>query len=179
MVDDSGTTPEGVRIFERPTAAGFSLIIEGRPGISGANVGSSAFQQGLNAYPDLQVQVTRPLGDGSPAVCDRVPPDAGGVPAIDPPNFEETANHISIVNDLACRFLNGLGDPGGRGQLDACVLMPSGDFRFVDPTSTIQFCGFIDRVAEFPPGDTLVSARLRDTAGHVGPPASIVIRIPQ
>ena len=108
-------------------------------------------------------------------VCDRLAP-AGGVPAIDPPNFDPTQNIINTVNDLACRFLDGAGNPVGRGG-DACVLFPSGEFHFVNPQTTLQFCGFIDRPLEFQPGDTLVTVQLRDTDGNLGPSAQIVVRV--
>ena len=63
-----------------PFGYGFSIIVEAKPGASGVRVGNSAFTDG--GAPDLQIQVTRPLGDASLLVCDDAPPIIGGVPAI-------------------------------------------------------------------------------------------------
>ena len=64
-----------------------------------------------------------------------------------------------------------------RSVNDACVLFSTGEFDFVSPQSTAQFCGFIPQILTFPPGDTVVTVRLRDVAGNVGAPAQLVIRI--
>ncbi|HXQ22168.1 MAG TPA: dockerin type I repeat-containing protein [Candidatus Acidoferrales bacterium] len=176
LVSSSGTTPDGVPIYPRPNGNGFSLVVESMPGLSGAAVGKSAYQPSLTSLPDLQVEVSNPLGNGSSAVCDSSGPTPGGVPAVDPPNFAPTQADINAVNDLACRFLDGSGAPTGRTS-DSCVLFPTGDYEFVNPMTTIQFCGVIDQVLSFPPGDTVVTARLRDVNGNAGPPAQIVIRV--
>lgn len=102
---------------------------------------------------------------------------AGGVPAIDPPTFDEVPNVIAAVNDLACRFVNGSDVPMARTRDEACIMYPSGDFAFGSAASTAQFCGFVTRFMEFPLGDTLVTARLRDQDGNPGAPAQIVIRV--
>lgn len=177
LVKSSGTTPDGVPIYQRLTGAGFSLVVEGRPGPSGSAVGRSAFDGSATSLPDLQVEVSHPLGNGSPAVCDRSGSMAGGVPAIDPPSFNGTPAVIAAVNDLACRFLDGSDMPVARNRDDACVMFGSGDLRFVNPASTLQFCGFVTRFMEFPAGDTLVTARLRDQAGNAGATAQIVIHV--
>lgn len=165
-----------MRIYPRPNGNGFSLVVEGMPGLSGAAVGNSAYQPSLTSLPDLQVEVSNPLGNGSSAVCDSSGPTPGGVPAVDPPNFAPTQVDINAVNDLACRFLDGNGAPMGRNS-DSCVLFPSGDFKFANPMTTTQFCGLIDRALSFPSGDTMVTARLRDVNGNAGPQAQIVIRV--
>ena len=56
--------------------------------------------------------------------------------------------------------------------------MPDEFFGFWDQTSTIQFCGFIDRPFEFHPSDTLVRVRIRDIAGNLSDEAQIIIRVP-
>jgi hypothetical protein len=170
-------TAEGVPIYARPTTAGFALVVEGKSGTSSSPVGRSAFVGDATSLPDLQVAVSRPLGDGSAAVCDRSGTTAGGIPSIDPPSFDETPAVIAAVNDLSCRFVNGADIPVARTRDEACVLFPSGDFHFVDMDSTVEFCGFVTRVMEFPPGDTLVTVRLRDQDGNPGPPAQIVLRV--
>lgn len=176
MIDPTGTTLDGVSIYSRPASVGFSLVIEGRPGLSGAAVAPFAFDSTVTSFPDLQIEVSRPLGNGSPAVCDMTAPMLGGVPAVNPPNFDATSTNVNTINDLACRFLDGGGSPLGRGKNESCVVFGSGDYHFVQTNSTLQFCGFIDRPLQFPPGDTLVTARLRDVLGNVGPQAQIVIR---
>jgi hypothetical protein len=176
LVDPIGMTANGVPIFSRPAGVGFSLVIEGRPGPGGATVGRFAFDTSVTSLPDLQIEVSRPLGNGSPDVCDMLAPTLGGVPATDPPNFDPTRTNINTVNDLACRFLDGGGSPLGRGASDSCVIFASGDFRFVNKDSTSQFCGFMDRPLQFPVGDTLVTARLRDVLGNVGAQAQVIIR---
>lgn len=177
LVPSTETTPDGVPVYTRPTGAGFSLVVEGESGTSNSPVGRSAFASDATSLPDLQVEVSRPLGNGSAAVCDRSGTTAGGIPAIDPPNFDETPMVVAAVNDLSCRFVNGGDMPVARTRDEACVLFPSGDFHFVSADSTVEFCGFVTRVMEFPSGDTLVTVRLRDQDGNAGPPAQIVLRI--
>ena len=177
LVPSTETTTDGVPIYTRPTGAGFSLVVEGASGTSSSPVGRSAFVSDATALPDLQIGVSRPLGNGSTAVCDRSGTTAGGIPAVDPPNFDETPMVIAAVNDLSCRFENGGDMPVARTRDEACVLFPSGDFHFVSADSTVEFCGFVTGVMEFPSGDTLVTVRLRDQDGSAGRPAQIVIRV--
>ena len=54
---------------------------------------------------------------------------------------------------------------------------PSEDYRFVNPASTMEFCGRVESAIAFPVGDTLITVRLRDIDGHVGEPANFVVRI--
>jgi hypothetical protein len=156
----------------------FSLVVEGKPGTSGLAVGASAYQPGSGSFPDLQVEVSRPLGNGSAAVCDSSGAMAGGVPAVDPPSFNTAQSIVDAVNDLACRFVDGSGKPGPRRNPDdSCVMFISGESGFVGQNSTIQFCGFVNGFMEFPPGDTLVTVRLRDEGGNPGPIAQLVVRV--
>jgi hypothetical protein len=174
----SGTTNDGLPIFTHPTGTGFSIVVEGAPGRSGVPVGSSAFSAAdRTAYPDLQVEVSRPLGNGSSAVCDSTGPTAGGVPAINPPSFAPAQTRIDAVNDLGCRFVDGNGQPVARKETEACVQFGTGEHGFVSPASTVQFCGFMTSVLQFPPGDTRVTVRLRDTDGNVGPIAQMVVHV--
>jgi hypothetical protein len=177
LVSSTEMTTDGVPIYRRTTGAGFSLVVEGESGASNAPVGRSAFVSGATSLPDLQVEVSRPLGNGSAAVCDRSGATAGGIPAIDPPDFDETPAVVAAVNDLSCRFVNGGDIPVARTRDEACVLFPSGDLHFVSADSTVEFCGFVTGVMEFPAGDTLVTVRLRDQDGNVGPPEQIIIRV--
>jgi hypothetical protein len=82
------------------------------------------------------------------------------------------------INDFACRFKDGQWHPVGRDPYSACTrFLPELEYHFVDPASTLQFCGFLDKPFSFPTGDTMVAVRLRDVAGNVSPVAQLVILI--
>lgn len=173
------TTMEGgVPVYVRPNGAGFSLVVEARRGSSGSTVGTSAFNEDLGGFPDLQIQVSRNLGNGSSRVCDDPLDNPGGVPATNPADFSETRRTIQSVNDFACRFVDGGGAPLGRtNSNDSCVTFSTGDFAFVDPTTEVQFCGPITVPLAFKSGDTLVTARVRDNDGNTGPERKLIIRV--
>jgi hypothetical protein len=173
------STPDGIPIYDLPFGFSFSLVIEIVPGLSGRLPGSSSFVEG--GPPDLQVQVTKPLGNGDPKVCDTEVPD-DGVPPIDPPSFADTAEVADRLNDLGCRFLNGEIEPTIRlcSQESACVFFEEGArFGCVEPLATHQFCGLISEALAFPPGRTLVSARVLDEAGNPGPVSRIILDVPE
>jgi hypothetical protein len=128
-------------------------------------------------FPDLIVQSSRNLGDGSAAVCDDPIVMPGGVPGEPNVDLEMTPQNIARINDFSCRFVDGAGEPVARQvSNDSCVNF-NGDFRFVEPDTTIQFCGFINVPLGFPTGDTRVTANLTDTEGNIGPEASVIIRV--
>lgn len=180
LIAPTGTTSQGLSIYARLVGTAFSLVVEGMPGTSGLAVGGSAYQADSASLPDLQIEVSHPIGNGSKAVCDSAGATAGGVPAVDPPNFDAVQSVIDAVNDLACRFVDGSGKPGPRrNAFESCVMFATGDSGFVDPNTTIQFCGFVTGVMEFPAGDTVVTARLRDEGGNPGPTAQLVVRVGQ
>jgi hypothetical protein len=174
-------------VYSPPNGFQFLIVVEGAPGLSGANVGPCAFGvpagkgcvPALTSFPVLQIEASNPLGNGSPAVCDRTGPNAGGVPGIDPVSFAPTQADIDAVNDLACRFLDGSGSWLGRSSdLDACVQYPTGQYGFADERSKMQFCGLITPVEQFPPAtDTTLTVRLRDVDGNVGAPTQIIIHV--
>ena len=178
--DDILLQPVGVEndipVYEPAFGFAFSIVVEAKPGPSRARVGNSTFA--VDA-PDLQIQVTRPLGDGSSLVCDDAPPTLGGVPAINPPNFSSDASVTDRINDLACRFIDGGGEKVGRqcGDNTACVLGDDGIFGCVTGDATIQFCGFVGQALTFPVGDTLVTVRVRDVQGNLGLPRQLVVRV--
>ena len=120
------------------------------------------------------------MGNGAPAVCDISPPDIGGVPATEPLVFSTDAMTLDAVNDLGCRFNDGQGNPLGRADnLDACTKSNEGfGFRFVDPATTVQFCGFIASAWALPAGKTTVfRARVRDEMGVPGAVREIAVQI--
>lgn len=116
-------------------------------------------------------------GVGSTAVCDDPQNSPGGVPATSPVSFDATPENIAVANDLACRFIDGAGEHKARtNPADSCVNF-DGRFNFVVPETTTQFCGFMNVPLGFPPGDTTVTARLRDSDGLWGDFAQIMIRV--
>jgi len=150
------------------------IVVEGAPGMSGFGVGSSLKPGGSDNRPDLQIEATENMGNGSAAVCDIGAPMAGGggIPGIPMPSFEPGNPVITdALNDFACRFMQFT--PGSP-----CTYVDvSGDAKLITPNATIQFCDFIAATAAFPTGDTVVSAQLRDTDGNVGPTAQMVVRV--
>lgn len=168
--------PEGRPIYVRPFGSGSILIFEARPGVSGRPVGRSAYDA-TGALPDLQVILSRPIGDGSQAVCDTMPPDAGGVPAVMPFAFDGGRATVDAINDLGCRVDNGAGLSEGRTADNACTRNRNGDFAFVSGDTTLQFCLPIAAAWAFPAGDTIVAARARDSGGMVGDARELVVRV--
>ena len=182
LLDESGMTGDGTPIYTRPSggmgiASGFVLVIEGKPGDNGVAVGTSSYDMTLTSFADLIVQASHDLGDGSTAVCDDPITMPGGVPGMSRSDLETTPENIARINDFSCRFVDGAGQPIARQvTTDSCVNF-NGDFRFVDPQSTTQFCGFINVPLGFPMGDTRVTANLVDVEGNIGDSASIIIRV--
>lgn len=168
-----GKTKDGWPIFVNHVGSGFIVVIEAKPGFSNLEPGRSIFRydpEDPSKRPDLEIQVDRPLGDGSEEVCDARPPKFGGIPAISPPSFAETKKVSAALNDLSCRFETFI-------ESDAsCTNAPSGDFAFVDSDSVVQFCMVVARKWRFSDGDTTVSVRLRDREGNPGPVSKFVLR---
>lgn len=151
------------------------LVVEGRPGASGFPPGIVLVPEDPGHKPDLLLAADRPLGNGSPAVCDEGPPpprgSGGGIPAVDPPEFDDDDSVVDALRDFACRFA-----VQPTGSDDACTLDSFGNNAFVSDRTTIQFCGQITNVTQFAVGDTTLTARLRDVVGNLGPVAQIVVR---
>jgi hypothetical protein len=175
-VTSIGPEVAGYPTYLRPPS-GFLIYIEARPGISGRPVGTTTFASSPsdpNVLPDLQVLVSRALGNGSAAVCDAGPsPPIGGVPASATRVFDGTQAVANAINDLGCRF------DARTASMLACTRDGFGTYRFTNPASTVQFCTSPGIGAElaFPLGDTIVSARVRDVVGQPGLPSSIAIRV--
>ena len=176
-----GTTVEPVRVdkgipvYRSAVGSGFMLVVEVKPGLGGREPGRSVFTHDPNnpkIRPDLEIQTTRDIGDGSRAVCDKRRPTIGGVPGINPPNFAETQTVSDALNDLSCRFETFI-----ESQM-SCTMDRNGDYSFVKPDTTLQFCMIVARAWGFPVGRTLVSARVRDTDGNPGPVKQVWIENP-
>jgi hypothetical protein len=174
-------TSDGVLIYERSFGSGFSIVLEAKPGGTTADIDSSTLNSNPadpSVLPGLQIEVSHALGDGSSEVCDDTPPTTGGVPAVNPVDFSPTQSVADAINDLACRFKDGFGSHSGRiKSTEACTTFADGGFRFKGDNSRIQFCGQINEPLSFPPGDTVVTARVRDVVGNISFPSRIVVRI--
>ncbi len=172
----SGEVIDGAPVYTRRFGSGFSIVVEAGPGASFRPVAPFTFN--ASGSPDFQIQVDRPLGNGSGEVCDDTPPVLGGVPAIAPPMFSTDQDVVDTLNDLSCRFVDGQNRTIGRNcSGDPCLIMRNGSFGCAGDDSTVQFCGLVSQNLTFPDGDTLVSARTRDSFGNVGPVAQIIVRI--
>jgi hypothetical protein len=159
---------EGHRIFVRNSGQ-FALIVEGKRGSSNVAVGTILIPANSSLRPDLQVESTNDLGDGSLAACDVA--SGGGVPGINPPDFGPGQSITNALRDFACRFVF---FPANS----ACTKVDKTNaFRTVEPSATHQFCDFVTGIALFPEGDSLVTAQLRDKDGNLGQPAQIIIRV--
>ncbi len=80
------------------------------------------------------------------------------------------------MTDLACRFRL------TTTPENACTLDSFGNFGFLNPYGSqgvVQFCHRLSGAAVFPLGETVLTARVRDSspAKNLGPPAEIVVRI--
>ena len=185
LSDDSPQDPAEMKtgeppVYALPFGSGFSLVVEASSDSCSCSpdcecLGSRTFD--APQAPDLQIQTTRELGNGSAAVCDASIENLGGVPAVDPPRFDDSPEVVDVLNDLGCRFLDGDGLRTSRDCSEACIQFDSGEYGCRSPDARAQFCGFMTAATAFPPGDTLVSARVRDIDGNAGPIYQLVIRV--
>jgi hypothetical protein len=169
-VDDHGRP-----LFVRPHGQGFTLIVEARKGVERGSIGSTTYEPG--EAPDLQVLVSRPLGDGGAGVCEG-DGTRGGVPATPELAFSSDPAVIAAMNDLGCRAYE------RRGSARPSTRAPLSDydpFEFVRNDSPIQseiqFGIPIARAWSFPVGDTIVAARVIDVRGTPGTVEEIVVRV--
>ena len=177
-VPPSGDDEMGRPILVHP-GAGAALVIEGRIGLDGHGLGIDAYRPD-GGLPDLQVILSSSLGDGSTAVCDLGDGTQGGVPSTQPLTFDFSPALADAINDLGCRVNDGAGQQLGQIETELACTRAAGSspFAFVEPTSIVQFCLPLARAWDFPVGDTIVVARLRDVAGGQGLPGEVVIRRP-
>jgi hypothetical protein len=182
VVQPSGTTLDGIPIYERPNTFGFIIVVEGRPGSSKKTLstyGTVDNQASGSSRADLQIRANQSLGNGSSAVCDLGPaPDPiGGVPGADPIDFGPSQPVTDAINDFACRF-----DMHNTSST-ACTLDELGNFAFASEevvVQTRQYCTApaISRELAFPSGDTLLAVQLVDSAGNLGDEVRLVLRVP-
>ena len=174
-LEPNSVEKNGTPLYISPIGSGFMIVVEAKPGASGYDVGRRTFAHVANdptVRPDLEIEATRNLGDGSPAVCDRRRPQIGGIPGVNPPSFAGTQRISDALNDFACRFETFIESES------SCTVEAGGDYAFVMKDTTTQFCMIVARAYGFPVGDTLVTVRLRDTEGNAGPPRRMRIRRP-
>ena len=160
--------PQGRRIF-LATGGRFLLVVEAKPGRSGAKVGSALQVDPSAQRPDLQIENTRNMGAGSTAVCD-LGSGGGGIPGINPVDFGPSQVVSNALADFACRFEFHL--PASPCTLDSNGL--NATIGSVAPTA--QFCDQVSAAAAFPEGDSLLTVQLADIGGNLGPTAQIIVR---
>jgi len=167
---------DGIPTFKNFVGSGFQIVVEGKPGMSGVDVGRRVFAHSATdpkMRPDLEIQFDKPLGDGSEVVCDRLRPKIGGVPALNPTTWAETQKVTDALNDAGCRFEVFLESES------SCTLGKNEDWQFREADTKIQFCMTVAKAWNIPVGDTIVSVRLRDTANNPGPVKKIRISRPK
>jgi hypothetical protein len=152
-------------------STGFHIVIEGKPGPSGQAVATSTVGVlgNPNAAPDLQILVDHDLGAGSPGQDAGMSQTCAGVPA--ETEFSDSQAVTDALNDFGCYFT-------AHGRDDACVQTFDGSLGFIDSQSTVQFCSVpIPPSLSFPAGDTVVSVRLRDVNGALGPIMHMTLQV--
>jgi hypothetical protein len=174
-LDPIAVDAAGRPVFARVQGQGMTVVLEAKRG--GRPLDPLAFDP-TGGPLGVEFLVSRPLGDGSVAVCDIQPPDIGGVPGTDPPVFSDAPAVLNAISDLGCRVNDGTGAPRGRAETDACTRVePTSEYGFVDASSDLQYCLPIAQPWSFPMGDTIVAARVRDTAGLISAVSEIVVRV--
>ncbi|MCX8072009.1 MAG: hypothetical protein N3C12_06105 [Candidatus Binatia bacterium] len=164
----------GRRVFVVGRGSGFYLVLEAKPGSGGGTVGTfvPSPTPGAGVYPSLQVLSSRSLGNGSPTICDTQPvaQGGGGVPGFLVPDFG--VDKADALVDFACRF-------NAHLPSEPCTLGPDGLDGTITanlPSGGRQFCAIVSANIAFPSGDTVLTARVADTAGRPGPVVEIVVR---
>ena len=105
-----GYDSAGRPIFNRRLRPGLLARRRGRAGANGRQPGPvpGAVLDGRGPHdPDMQMILSRALGNGDPAICDATPPDLGGVPATSPFLFTSTPAALDHIHDMGCRFVDG------------------------------------------------------------------------
>jgi len=178
----AGMDPQGIPIYSPLYGAGFIIVVEAKPGRSGASPGTKSLNSDPSdptARPDIQIEANRNLGNGSAAVCDigPLPNPLGGIPGFDPPSFDPTSQMVAdALNDFGCRF-------AAHTASDPCTLSDSGNPKLVAPDTAVQFCSasVVGHESEFQQGDTLLTVQWRDNAAvpNLSLPSRIIVRVPE
>lgn len=153
------------------------LVVEGRTvdGLPPAIGSYTSPPNPIDGRPDIQIETTQALGQGSAAVCDdgyHAPvSEGGGVFPIPTPDFSYESTITNALNDFGCRFEFHL----NADQCTTCGDAATPCFR--GGGSQAQFCNRAINLAAFKPGDSLLTVRLRDQEGNIGPTAQIVVRV--
>lgn len=167
------------QVFQLNTGQGL-IVVEGGVGLGQVTPGTSLQSGPPDNRPDLQIETTQAMGNGSAAVCDTGPTSTGGggVFPILVPDFTLESNPqpnpgtiTGALADFACRFEY---HPAGA------LCTSFGDLatqRYLGSGSILQFCDAISANAAFLPGESIVTVRLRDINGSTGPTAQIVVRV--
>ncbi len=175
-VEPMSVDKKGIPTYHSAVGSGFMLVVEAKPGKSELEPGRRVFAYDPDdpkLRPDLEIETSRDMGNGSPAVCDRRRPTVGGVPGINPPSFAETKKISDAINDFSCRFETFIESDS------SCTLSKSGDYSFVSKDTMTQFCMIVARSYQYPIGQTVLSVRLRDADGNPGPVKQMRIVRPQ
>jgi hypothetical protein len=157
---------QGRQIFQTSTTQ-FVIVLEGAPGASGLAAGKSLMPVPPDNRPDLQIQSTREMGDDRKQECDV----DDGIPGIPTPGFGSDPTITNALNDFACRF------EWFTASAPCTLVDASGVEKVVNPEATVQFCDLVAASAPFPQGESILTAKLRDTGGNTGPTAQIVVRV--
>jgi len=182
-IPSTGRDGQNRLIYEPTCRNGFFIVVEGRPN---PNTGSvEVARQTFNSdpanpsiRPDFQLLPNRNLGNGSSLICDHrsglgSQPPFGGIPGFSPIDFNPSSQAVAdALSDIGCRFT-------ARGTLEPCTISRFGNPRFIDLTSTIQFCNelTIDAYWALPVGDTVFGVQLRDFTGRLGERREILVRV--
>jgi hypothetical protein len=175
LAEPESVDKKGIPVYRSEVGSGFMIVVEVKPGEGGYEPGRSVFTHvpdDPKMRPDLEIQTSRDMGNGSREVCDRRRPNIGGVPGINPPSFAETQRISDAINDFSCRFETFIESDG------SCTLNKNGDYAFVSKDTTTQFCMIVARAYIFPVGKTLVSVRVRDSEGNPGPVKQMWVKRP-
>ena len=111
-----------------------------------------------------------PMGSEQPVRIDFMDDEIESLREFDPDSQLVT----DVLVDFGCRFDNNSGE--------WCTLDAGENPNPVTPgqiSGLTQFCtqGVIGTALHFPPGDTLLTARVRDLQGNIGSPGRIIVRV--
>gem|GEM_PF-1377405 len=173
-------------LFIVETGFGASLLDAGSEGsIVGGEVSDIVH---ASMRPSLQVLGEADFGNGSSTICDGSPFDPpGGVPGFSPPLIDCTSPDLppqgvidceatqpavrDALEDMACRFSFVV------TRANSCTKNRFGDFDFLSPFSTRQFCFQIPIDSALPAGEWVIAVQARDIVGNLGPLDEIVVRV--